>query len=243
MENFIYGVNPVRELLRRRAERVKEIVTSRKEQGLEEIIGLAAQKGVKVVFKFREELDQITGSQEHQGIAAKAPLPEPVLIEDILEKTAQKDSGLILFLDQIEDPQNLGAIIRSAECAGADGVVIPEHRGAAITPAVVKASAGALEWIPLAIVTNLTRALEKVKEFEFWTYAAVMGAKENLWQTQFSKKAGIVVGSEGKGIRPLVARTCDFQVSIPLHGKIESLNASVSAAVLLYEYRRQFPAA
>ena len=121
MENFIYGVNPVRELLRRRAERVKEIVTSRKEQGLEEIIGLAAQKGVKVVFKFREELDQITGSQEHQGIAAKAPLPEPVLIEDILEKTAQKDSGLILVLDQIEDPQNLGAIIRSAAGAGVDG--------------------------------------------------------------------------------------------------------------------------
>jgi len=242
MSDLIYGVNPVMELLRRRPDQISEILTSRKEQGLEQIIKLAGQKGVKVKFGFRDELDRITGSKEHQGIAAKAPLPEPAALEDILEKTAAKETALILLLDQVEDPQNLGAIIRSAECAGADGVVIPEHRSAAITAAVHKASAGAIEWMPVSIVTNLARSLEKLKEAGFWTYAAVASAAQNIWQTKFSPKAGIVIGSEGKGIRQLLQKTCDFQVSIPLFGQISSLNASVSAAVILYEFRRQVPA-
>ena len=148
----------------------------------------------------------------------------------------------MVLLDQIEDPQNLGAIIRSAECSGADCVVIPEHRSAGVTPSVLKASAGALEWVPLVVATNLTRVLEQVKEAGFWSYAATASARESIWQTRFSEKSALVIGSEGKGIRPLVLKNCDFQVAIPLYGKIESLNASVSSAVLLYEFRRQFPA-
>jgi 23S rRNA (guanosine2251-2'-O)-methyltransferase len=142
-------------------------------------------------------------------------------------------------MDQIEDPHNLGAIVRSAECAGADGIIIPEHKSAPVTPAALKASAGAFEWIPFAVVTNLSRSLEQVKEAGFWTYAAVADAKAGLYETEFAAKTALVIGSEGKGIRPLVQKNCDFEVSVPQSGRIESLNASVSAAVMIYEWVRQ----
>jgi len=242
MSGFIYGLNPVRELLRRRPKEVEQVLIGRKEQGIEEIIELAKSVRAQIKLVTRGELDQITQTREHQGIAAKASLPQAVALEDILKKVTSKPEALILFLDQIEDPQNLGAIARSAECADADALVIPERRSAGITPASLKASAGALEWVPFSIITNLSRALEQTKEAGFWSYAAQASAKENIWQTKFSKKSAILIGSEGKGIRPLVQRTCDFQISIPLFGKIQSLNASVSAAIMLYEYRRQFPA-
>jgi len=239
--SIIYGINPVKELLRRRPSEVKEILTSRKGQGLEEISRMAEKAGVKMRFAFRDELDQLTGTTEHQGIAAKAPLPGTAALEDLLQKAAKARTALLVFLDQIEDPQNLGAIIRSAECAGACGVVIPEHRSAGITPAVLKASAGALEWMPLSVVTNLAQSLGKAKDAGFWSYAASASGKESIWQTKFSEKSAMVVGSEGKGLRPLVQKSCDFEVSIPLCGKISSLNGSVAAAILIYEFRRQFP--
>jgi 23S rRNA (guanosine2251-2'-O)-methyltransferase len=239
MASFIYGINPVLELLRARPRQIKEILISRKEQGLEQLVQTAKNAGAKINFVSKDQIDQVTGSREHQGIAADAPLPSSASFEDILEKVANNPSALLLFLDQIEDPQNLGAIIRSAECAKADAVIIPEHRSAGITPAMHKASAGALEWVPLAIVTNLARSLEQVKQAGFWSYAAVASAEKNIWQTEFEKKSALVVGSEGKGIRPLVQKTCDFTVSIPLFGKVGSLNASVSAAIILFECRRQ----
>jgi 23S rRNA (guanosine2251-2'-O)-methyltransferase len=239
MTSFIYGVNPVIELLRARPGQVREVVISRKEQGLEQLVRIAKDAGVSVRSAAKDEIDSLANTREHQGVAAEAPLPEPASYEDILQKISQNETALLLFLDQIEDPQNLGAIIRSAECAKADAVVIPEHRSAGITPAMHKASAGAIEWVPLAIVTNLSRALEQAKGGGFWSYAAVASAPKSIWQEQFAKKSALVVGSEGKGIRPLVQKTCDFSVGIPLFGKVGSLNASVSAAVMLYEYRRQ----
>ena len=239
MASFIYGINPVLELLRARPRQIKEILISRKEQGLEQLVQTAKNAGAKINFVSKDQIDQMAGTREHQGIAAEAPLPSPASFEDILEKVSQNSTALLVFLDQIEDPQNLGAIIRSAECANADAVVIPEHRSAGITPAMHKASAGALEWMPLAIVTNLARSLEQVKQGGFWSYAAVTSGEKSIWQTQFEKKSALVIGSEGKGIRPLVQKTCDFPVSIPLFGKVMSLNASVSAALLLFEFRRQ----
>jgi len=239
MSPYIYGVQPVRELLRHRPEQVEQIIISRDQAHSEEIIQLASQAGIKIKFLPRHELEHLTGSQDHQGIAASAPLPEIFALEDLLERTADRSDSLLIFLDQIEDPQNLGAIIRSAECSGADGVIIPERRSAKITPAMIKAGAGALEWIPLAVVTNLARAVEKVKEAGYWVYAARAEAEKTLWQIEFSPKAGLIIGSEGKGIRPLVAKSADFEISIPLAGKIESLNASASAAIIIYEYRRQ----
>jgi len=239
MAGFIYGINPVMELLRARPRQIKEILVSRKEQGLEQLVQTAKNAGAKISVVSKEQIDQMTNTREHQGIAADAPLPSPASFEDILEKASKNSSALLVFLDQIEDPQNLGAIIRSAECAKADAVVIPEHRSAGITPAVHKASAGALEWAPLAIVTNLARALEQAKNAGFWSYAAATSAQKTIWQTEFEKKSALVIGSEGKGIRPLVQKTCDFAVSIPLFGKVSSLNASVSAAIILFEFRRQ----
>jgi len=238
---LIYGINPVKELLRRRPTEAKEILTCRKEPGLEEILRLAEKTGVRMRFVSRGELDQLTATLEHQGIAAKAPLPGPVALEDILQKAAKATNALLVFLDQVADPQNLGAVLRSAECAGACAVVVPERRSAGITPAVLKASAGALEWMPLSVVTNLVRGLEQAKEAGFWTYAATASAKAGIWQTKFSEKSVMVLGSEGKGIRPLVQKSCDFEVSIPMAGKISSLNISAAAAVMFYEFRRQFP--
>lgn len=239
MDSFIYGINPVLELLRARPRQVRELLIARKEQGLEQLIQTAKNAGVPIKFVSKNDIDQVTGSREHQAVAAEAPLPETADFDEILEKASKKEIALLLFLDQIEDPQNLGAIIRSAECAKADAVIIPEHRSAGITPAVHKASAGALEWAPLAVVTNLARALEQAKQAGFWSYAAAASGEKNFWQAEFSKKCALVIGSEAKGIRPLVQKTCDFQVSIPLYGKISSLNASVSAAMILFEFRRQ----
>ncbi len=236
---YIYGLNPVRELIRRRAEEIEEILTCRKDQSLEELFQLAGGKDLKIKLTSRHQLDQLVQTKEHQGIIARAPLPEPVLFEELLEKAERAQTALLLFLDQIEDPQNLGAIFRSAEGAGALGVVMPKRHSAPITPAVHKASAGAIEWIDFAQVSNLSRALEQAKRAGYWIYGAFPQAKELLWEIEFSPKVGIVIGSEGKGIRPLVARQCDFQVRIPLFGKISSLNASVSCALLVYEFRRQ----
>ncbi len=236
---FIYGLNPVRELVKHRPEQVKEILISRRDEILEEIFELSKGVDIKVRFASRPELDRLAGTKEHQGIIARAPLPEPVLFEDLLEKAKENPTALIIFLDQIEDPQNLGAIIRTAECLGALGVVLPKHKSARITPAVAKASAGAVEWVPHSIVTNLARAIEKAKEAGFWIYGAFPQAGEKLGQVEFSAKSGIVIGSEGRGIRAGVAQHCDFQISIPLFGKIASLNASVACALICYEYQRQ----
>ncbi len=239
MSPHIYGLQPVRELLRRRPDSIEQILISREESHSEEILNLARQKGVKIVPLPRPELDRLTGTREHQGVAAAAPLPEVFAIEDVLERAEGKSDSLLIFLDQLEDPQNLGAIIRSAECAGADGVVIPEHKSARISPAVMKASAGALEWIPVAVVTNLARALDLAKKAGYWIYAARMDAKSTIWKTEFSPQSALIIGSEGKGIRPLVEKSADFELGIPMFGNLSSLNASASAAIVIYEYRRQ----
>jgi len=243
MSPHIYGLQPVRELLRRRPEQIEEILLSRGESHSEEILNLARQKGVKIVPLPRSELERLAGAREHQGIAAKAPLPEVFAIEDLLERAAGKSESLLVFLDGIEDPQNLGAILRSSEGAGAEGVVIPEHKSARISPAVMKASAGALEWVPVAVVTNLVRAVDLARKAGFWIYAAVMEAKGSLWKTEFAPKTALLIGSEGKGLRPLVEKSADFEFCIPRFGKIGSLNASVAAALAIYEYRRQRAAA
>ncbi len=239
MAKYIYGYQPVREVLRHRPEQVEQIMLSREQSHSREIIALAQKGRIQISFLPRPELERLAGTREHQGALALAPLPESISLEDLLEKTQARPDSLLVFLDQIEDPQNLGAIIRTAECAGADGVIIPERRSAGVTPSVLKACSGALEYIPLAIVTNLAAGLEKVKQAGYWIYAAEAEAEKTLWETEFSPKSALVIGSEGKGIRPLVAKSSDFPIRIPQSGKIESLNASASAAVLIFEYRRQ----
>jgi 23S rRNA (guanosine2251-2'-O)-methyltransferase len=178
---------------------------------------------VRVQIKPERELTAEAGTQDHQGVVARV---EPFRYADAHELAAGP-APLLAVLDSVTDPRNLGAVIRSAEGAGADGVVLPAHNAARVTPAVARASAGALEHVPLAVVKNL------------WIWAAVGEAETSMWDANLSGGAVFVLGAEGKGLRPLVRRTCDDAVSIPLNGRVASLNVSVAAALLLYEARRQ----
>ena len=182
-----------------------------------------------------DELERLCGSAEHQGVVAEVEPYSYAAAAHLLES----DDALVVALDQIQDPHNLGAICRSAEVAGAAGVVIPERRSAAVTPAVCKASAGAVEHLPVARVRNLAEWLGEAKEAGAWIHGAAADAERDYTEVEWSGRAVLVLGSEGRGIRPRVARSCDQLVSIPVLGRISSLNASVAAAVILFEAVRQ----
>jgi 23S rRNA (guanosine2251-2'-O)-methyltransferase len=190
----------------------------------------------KPKLKLERELSERAGTRDHQGVVA---VVEPFRYADAYE-LARAERPLLAVLDRVTDPRNLGAVCRSADGAGATGVVVPAHGSAVVTPAVARASAGAVEHLPVAVVTNLARYLEEVKGGDLWVYGAAgeEGAR-SMWDTDLSGGVAVVLGAEGKGLRPLVRRTCDALVSIPLGGAVESLNVSVAAAVLLYEARRQ----
>ncbi len=181
------------------------------------------------------DLAERAGTRDHQGVVAAV---EPFRYADAYELAAA-ERPLLAVLDRVTDPRNLGAVCRSAEGAGATGVVVPAHGSAVVTPAVARASAGAVEHLPVAVVTNLARYLEEVKGADLWVYGAAGEAAVSMWETDLSGGLALVFGAEGKGLRPLVRRTCDVLVSIPLQGSVESLNVSVAAALLLYEARRQ----
>jgi 23S rRNA (guanosine2251-2'-O)-methyltransferase len=183
----------------------------------------------------RQELDELAGSPDHQGVVA---LVDPYAYVEV-ETLLADERPLIAALDGVTDPQNLGAIARSAECAGATGLVLPRHRAAHVTPAVCRASAGAVEHLRIAVVTNLADWLREVRGPGFWSYGAAANAGLDYTQADLADGAVIVIGAEGKGLRPRVAQACDALVSIPLHGRIESLNAGTAAAVLLFEAARQ----
>jgi 23S rRNA (guanosine2251-2'-O)-methyltransferase len=185
--------------------------------------------------KPERELNDAIGTRDHQGVIAWC---EPYKYADAWE-LASGEKSLLACLDQVTDPRNLGAVCRSAEGAGATGVVLPAHGSAAVTPAVCRASAGAVEHLPVAVVPNLARYLGEIKRGDLWIYAAMGDAPTSMWDADLTGGAVFVFGAEGKGLRPLVRRTCDDAVSIPLAGKVESLNVSVAAALLLYEARRQ----
>jgi 23S rRNA (guanosine2251-2'-O)-methyltransferase len=178
-------------------------------------------------------LTELAGTRDHQGVVARV---EPFRYADAYELAAGEP--LLVALDQVTDPRNLGAVIRSAEGAGATGVILPAHNSARVTPAVARSSAGAVEHLPVAVVPNLARYLNEVKGSRLWVYAADAGGQP-MADTDLSGGLFLVFGAEGKGIRPLVRRACDASVSIPLSGRVESLNVSVAAAVLLYEAQRQ----
>ena len=181
------------------------------------------------------ELTAAAGTRDHQGVVAWC---DPFRYTDARE-LAESELPLLVCLDQVTDPQNLGAVIRTAEAAGATGVVVPAHGSARVTPAVAKASAGAVEHLPIAVVHNLARYLAEIKGPALWVYAAEAGGALSLWNADLAGGVALVLGAEGRGVRPLVRRTCDAVISIPLAGLIGSLNVSAAAAVLLYEARRQ----
>ena len=230
MNEFVYGRRPVREALRGRRE-VLEVWATERAVKAEPWLAEAKPK-----LKLERDLTERAGTRDHQGVVA---VVEPYRYADAYE-LASGDRPLLAVLDRVTDPRNLGAVCRSADGAGATGVVVPAHGSAVVTPAVARASAGAIEHLPIAVVTNLARYLEEVKSGSLWVYgAAGEEGAQPMWETDLSGGVALVLGAEGKGLRPLVRRMCDVLVSIPLLGDVESLNVSVAAAVLLYEARRQ----
>jgi 23S rRNA (guanosine2251-2'-O)-methyltransferase len=227
---LVYGRNAVRELYRGPRE-VFEVWAT--ERAATQSPWLA--EGPRVQVKPERMLSEVAATREHQGLLAWC---EPFRYADAWE-LASYDSPLLVCLDQVTDPHNLGAVVRAAEGAGATGVVVPAHGSARVTPAVVKASAGAVEHVPVAVVPNLARYLGEIKGPELWAYAAAADAELSVWDSDLSGGIALVLGAEGGGVRPLVRRTCDGVISIPLAGHVDSLNVSVAAAVLLYEARRQ----
>ncbi|MHB8469590.1 MAG: 23S rRNA (guanosine(2251)-2'-O)-methyltransferase RlmB [Gaiellaceae bacterium] len=228
---LVYGRRPVREALRGRREVLELWATDRavKAEGW-----LRELERPRVQVKLERELGEAAGTRDHQGVLGWA---EPYGYADAYE-LAGGVRPLLACLDQVSDPRNLGAVCRSAEGAGATGVVVPAHGSARVTAAVCRASAGAVEHLPVAVVTNLARYLAEIKSGDLWVAAADAGGPP-LWQADLAGGLAFVFGAEGKGLRPLVRKTCDLVVSIPQLGSVASLNVSVAAAVLLYEARRQ----
>jgi 23S rRNA (guanosine2251-2'-O)-methyltransferase len=228
--DLVYGRNAVREALRGRRE-VLELWAS--ERAIAALPWLS--EGPRTQPRKERELTEAAGSPDHQGVVAWAA---PYRYADAWELAAS-ERPLLACLDQVTDPRNLGAVARSAAGAGATGLVLPAHGAARITPAVCRASAGAVEHLSIAVVPNLSRYLAEIKGDVLWAYAAVADAGTSLWELDLSGGTALVFGAEGKGVRPLVRKTCDALVSVPLEPGVESLNVSVAAALLLYEARRQ----
>ncbi len=200
----------------------------------------AREAGVAIADCDRRKLDGMSVTHAHQGVIAVCAVREYGTIADILAVAAERgEPPFVIVCDELSDPHNLGAVIRTAECAGAHGVVIPRHRSAGLTAIVGKTSAGAVEHLTVARVANLPSALEELKAAGLWVYGAAAGGNSELWSTDFSGAVCLVIGSEGVGLGRLVTEKCDFIVSIPLLGKIDSLNASAAAAVMMYEVVRQ----
>jgi 23S rRNA (guanosine2251-2'-O)-methyltransferase len=228
--DLVYGRNPVREALRGRRAVLEVWASERATAALDWLAD-----GPRVRVKRERELTEAAGSPDHQGVVAWC---EPYPYADAWE-LAGSPTPLLCCLDQVTDPRNLGAVVRSAAGAGATGVVLPAHGAAAVTAAVCRASPGAVQHLPVAVVPNLARYLADVKGDRLWAYAATVDGASPLWDIDLTGGLALVFGAEGKGVRPLVRKTCDGTVSIPLTRGVESLNVSVAAAVSLFEARRQ----
>jgi 23S rRNA (guanosine2251-2'-O)-methyltransferase len=238
----IFGINTVAEALKsgRAVQRVLIAEQRKSDQGVQEIIRLAKGKNIEVRITTRDALNREAPNALHQGVIAVAAAREYAMLDDILQLPAQKgQTPLFLILDGVEDPRNLGAILRTAEVAGVHGVVIPERRAAGLTETTAKTAAGALEYVPVVKVVNVVNALEDLKKNGVWIAGAEAGGDLAYWDADFVHPTAIVLGGEGKGLRRLVREHCDYLVSLPLMGRINSLNVSVASGILLYEVLRQ----
>jgi 23S rRNA (guanosine2251-2'-O)-methyltransferase len=238
MMNWLTGFHAVEEALAA-GRALDRIVIARGRHGerVEAVVQLARSKSVPVRFEDRSQIDRLVGTREHQGIAALAAAKPALELEDLL--AAKTPQGLLVLLDGIEDPHNLGAIVRTALAAGAHGVIIPERRAVGLTDTVERASAGALAHLPVARVKNLVRAMEEMKEAGYWLIGLDERAEKKYTEADFSGQIGIVLGSEGEGLHELTRKRCDFLVSIPTSGPVRALNVSVAAGVVLFEVVRQ----
>jgi len=241
MDRFT-GIHAVREALEagNTFDRIV-IAKGRQDSRIEEIVQLARERSIPIRFEDRGQLDRLANSRDHQGVIAIAAARAPATLEDILASAnaSKGQHGLIVLLDGVEDPHNLGAIIRTALAAGAHGIVIPERRAAGLTDTVARASAGALAHLPIAKVTNLARTMEELKEAGYWLVGLDENGEKNYTEVDYTSPTGIVMGGEGKGLHELTRKRCDFVVSLPTSGPVKSLNVSVAAGVVLFEALRQ----
>ena len=240
-ENLIEGRNAVLEALRsgRTIDHVF-LASGDTDKGLSRIAGMARECGAVVKTADRRKLDAMSPTGAHQGVIAFAAAHDYATVDDILAVAEERgEAPLIVVCDELSDPHNLGAILRSAECAGAHGVIIPKRRSVGLTAVVGKTSAGAIEYMKVARVSNLPAALKSLKKRGVWIFGTAADGDRTLYEADFKGAAALVIGSEGFGMSRLVAECCDFQVRIPMRGAITSLNASAAAAILLYEAVRQ----
>lgn len=238
--NTVYGVLPVLEVLRANARRIDRIVIAEgaNEHRLLEIVDLARQNNIRVDHAARDALTKIVETgRNHQGVVALTAATDYVTTNEILDEL--DGDALLVLLDRVEDPRNLGAILRSVECAGADGVIIPERRAVGLTDTVAKSAAGATEYVKVAKTVNLNRLIAELKERNIWVVGTSADAAMNYTDWDWRQPSALVLGGEGSGLHRLVAENCDVLVKIPMYGKIESLNVSVAAGVILFEAKRQ----
>lgn len=237
-ENIIVGRNPVTEALRSGRE-IDKLMVSSEEGSMKKILALAKERRIPVMKVEKSAIDRIAEGKAHQGVAAYVSAYAYAELDDIFRIAEERgEDPFIIILDNLEDPHNLGAIMRTAECAGAHGIIIPKRRACGLTEVVAKASAGAIEYVPCVKVTNIAQAIEELKERGVWVAACDMGGQE-YYKADLKGKLAVVIGSEGFGISRLVKEKCDFVVSMPMVGRITSLNASNAAAVIIYEVRKQ----
>ncbi len=239
--DVLYGVHPVEEALRAGRRRFDHVLVARErnDERLTALVAACRQAGVRVRQESREQLTQLAGTAAHQGVVATVHPQEMLALEDLYEPLAPGNARLVLALDGVEDPQNLGALLRVADGAGVDGIVLTERRSAPLSPVAVKASAGATEHLRIARVVNLVRALEELKEQNLWVIGLDERGTEDYDKFDFTGNCVLVLGREGAGLHDLVKRTCDHLLRIPMAGGVSSLNVSAAGAVVLYEAARQ----
>jgi 23S rRNA (guanosine2251-2'-O)-methyltransferase len=229
-------------MLRARSRQAEEIAILAQGRGpaLEELLTLARRQGVKISFRTREQLTALSGTSEHQGVVARVASAGYATLDDILAVPAERgEAPFFLALDRVQDPRNLGAILRTAEATGVHGVVVPKHHAAGLTAAAAKSSTGAVEWVRVAREANLVNALTVLKGGGIWVVGAVPSGGRAPWDVELTDPVCLVLGGEGEGLRPLVAKTCDLLVTLPMRGRIHSVNVGAAAAVLCYEVVRQ----
>jgi 23S rRNA (guanosine2251-2'-O)-methyltransferase len=238
----LFGRHPVLELLRTESRRVEEIALIAEGRGpaLQELLALARSRGVKISFRTRDQLTAMAGTPHHQGVVARVAGASYSSFEDLLAlPAAREEPAFFLALDQVQDPRNLGAILRSAEATGVHGVILPKHHAAGLTGAAAKSAMGAVELVPVAREANLVRCLEVMKREGVWIIGTVTEGGIAPWDADLTGALCLVLGGEGEGLRPLVARNCDFLITIPMRGRLGSVNVSAAAAVLCFEVLRQ----
>jgi 23S rRNA (guanosine2251-2'-O)-methyltransferase len=236
------GIHAVREALQAGSAFDRIVIAKgRQDTRIEEIVQLARAQNIPVRFEDRNQLDRLANSRDHQGVVAVVAARPPATLEDILDHAnkSKGQKGLIILLDCVEDPHNLGAIIRTALAAGAHGIVIPERRAAGLTDTVARASAGALAHLPVAKVTNLARTMEELKEAGYWLVGLDENGERSYTEVDYTTPTGIVMGGEGSGLHELTRKRCDFVVSLPTSGPVKSLNVSVATGIVLFEALRQ----